>query len=29
VKELFQCKKVGDVPLKNKQKSVLIYEVLE
>lgn len=29
IKESFQCSKVGEVTLKNKQKSVMIYEVLE
>lgn len=29
IKESFQCSKVGEVTLKNKHKSVMIYEVLE
>lgn len=29
IKEAFQCKKVGDIHLKNKKKSITVYEVLE
>jgi class 3 adenylate cyclase len=29
VKESFQCKKLGSIDLKNKSKSIMIYEVIE